>query len=54
MQIFINVGILLGYVSNYAFADLPAHLGWRVMYAAGVLPPVLVAAGVLTMPESPR
>jgi MFS family permease len=41
-------------VSNYAFADLPAHLGWRVMYAAGVLPPVLVAAGVLAMPESPR
>ncbi|XP_066336003.1 polyol transporter 5-like [Miscanthus floridulus] len=54
LDIFINVGILLGYVSNYAFADLPVHLGWRVMYAAGVLPPVLLAAGVLAMPESPR
>ncbi|KAL6654538.1 hypothetical protein ACP70R_008003 [Stipagrostis hirtigluma subsp. patula] len=54
LDIFINVGILLGYVSNYAFAGLPVHLGWRVMYALGVFPPVLVAAGVLMMPESPR
>ena len=51
---FISVCLLLGYVSNYAFAGLPVHLGWRVMYATGVLPPVLLAAGVLAMPESPR
>ncbi|KAG2628240.1 hypothetical protein PVAP13_3KG382100 [Panicum virgatum] len=54
LDMFISVGLLLGYVSNYAFAGLPVHLGWRVMYAAGVLPPVLLAAGVLAMPESPR
>ncbi|CAL4986360.1 unnamed protein product [Urochloa decumbens] len=54
LDICINVGILLGYSSNYAFAGLPVHLGWRVMYAAGVLPPALIAAGVLAMPESPR
>ncbi|KAL6839047.1 hypothetical protein ACP4OV_031101 [Aristida adscensionis] len=54
LDMFVNVGILLSYVSNYAFAGLPVHLGWRVMYAAGVLPPVLLAAGVLAMPESPR
>ena len=55
VQMFISVGLLLSYVSNYAFAGLPVlHLGWRVMYAAGVLPPVLLAAGVLAMPESPR
>ena len=53
-QIFINVGILLGYTSNYALAGLPAHLAWRIMYAIGVLPPVLLAVGVLAMPESPR
>ncbi|KAK3157232.1 hypothetical protein QOZ80_2AG0118010 [Eleusine coracana subsp. coracana] len=41
---FISIGLLLGYVSNYAFASLPTHLGWRVMFAAGVL----------AMPESPR
>ncbi|VAH44392.1 unnamed protein product [Triticum turgidum subsp. durum] len=32
-EVFINVGILLGYVSNYAFARLPFHLSWRVMLA---------------------
>ncbi|TKW01986.1 hypothetical protein SEVIR_8G214700v4 [Setaria viridis] len=54
LDLFISLGLLLSYVSNYAFASLPVHLGWRVMYAAGVLPPVLLAAGVLAMPESPR
>ncbi|CAN6373178.1 unnamed protein product [Urochloa humidicola] len=52
--IFINLGILLSYVSNYAFAGLPVHLGWRVMYGVGVVPPVFIAAGVFFMPESPR
>uniref|UniRef100_A0A0E0RBB1 Major facilitator superfamily (MFS) profile domain-containing protein n=1 Tax=Oryza rufipogon TaxID=4529 RepID=A0A0E0RBB1_ORYRU len=51
---FINVGILLSYVSNYAFAGLPVHLGWRVMFAIGAVPPVFLAAAVLAMPESPR
>ncbi|CAO2146505.1 unnamed protein product [Urochloa humidicola] len=54
LDIFINLGILLSYVSNYAFAGLPVHLGWRVMYAAGAVPPVFIAAGVFFMPESPR
>uniref|UniRef100_A0A0E0MHH5 Major facilitator superfamily (MFS) profile domain-containing protein n=1 Tax=Oryza punctata TaxID=4537 RepID=A0A0E0MHH5_ORYPU len=53
-EIFINAGILLSYVSNYALAGLPLHLGWRVMFAAGVVPPVFLSAGVLAMPESPR
>ncbi|KAF8661136.1 hypothetical protein HU200_057243 [Digitaria exilis] len=42
------------YVSNLAFSGLPAHLSWRVMFAAGVVPPVFLALGTLTMPESPR
>ncbi|CAN6363541.1 unnamed protein product [Urochloa humidicola] len=54
LDMFVNVGILLSYVSNYVFAGLPTHLGWRVMFAAGALPPVFLAAGVLAMPESPR
>uniref|UniRef100_A0A0D9XUH2 Major facilitator superfamily (MFS) profile domain-containing protein n=1 Tax=Leersia perrieri TaxID=77586 RepID=A0A0D9XUH2_9ORYZ len=50
-EIFINAGILLSYVSNYALAGV----GWRAMFAAGVAPPVFLAAGVLAvMPESPR
>ncbi|CAN6381877.1 unnamed protein product [Urochloa humidicola] len=54
LDIFINLGILLSYVSNYAFAGLPVHVGWRVMYGVGVVPPVFIAAGVFFMPESPR
>ncbi|CAL4986349.1 unnamed protein product [Urochloa decumbens] len=45
LDMFINVGVLLSYVSNYVFAGLPAHLGWRVMFAAGALPPAFLAAG---------
>ncbi|KAK3120581.1 hypothetical protein QOZ80_9AG0690350 [Eleusine coracana subsp. coracana] len=46
-EIFVNAGILLSYVSNYALAGLPLHLGWRTMFAAGVAPPAFLAAGVL-------
>ncbi|KAK9165565.1 hypothetical protein Scep_000756 [Stephania cephalantha] len=53
-EVFINAGILLGYVSNFAFSKLPEHLSWRVMLGIGVIPSVLLGFGVLTMPESPR
>ncbi|XVF67375.1 hypothetical protein PTKIN_Ptkin10aG0115800 [Pterospermum kingtungense] len=53
-EVFINGGILLGYVSNYAFSKLPLHLGWRLMLGVGAVPSVLLAIGVLAMPESPR
>ena len=54
LQIFINIGILLGYVSNYFFAKLPVHLGWRFMLGVGAIPSVCLAIGVMAMPESPR
>ncbi|CAL4986365.1 unnamed protein product [Urochloa decumbens] len=54
LNIFINLGVLLSYVSNYTFSGLPVHLGWRLMYGVGVVPPVFIAAGILLMPESPR
>ncbi|XP_074567004.1 polyol transporter 5-like [Curcuma longa] len=53
-EVFINVGILLGYVSNYAFSNLSTSLGWRLMLGVGAVPSVFLAAGVLAMPESPR
>ncbi|KAG6474070.1 hypothetical protein ZIOFF_067994 [Zingiber officinale] len=53
-EVFINVGILLGYVSNYAFSNLRTSLGWRFMLGVGAVPSVFLAAGVLAMPESPR
>ncbi|XP_074312265.1 putative polyol transporter 4 [Silene latifolia] len=53
-EICINVGILLGYVSNYAFSGLPANISWRVMLALGILPSVIVGFALFAIPESPR
>ncbi|KAL5210959.1 hypothetical protein ABZP36_006582 [Zizania latifolia] len=53
-EVFINTGVLLGYVSNFAFYRLPVHISWRAMFLVGAVPPVFLAVGVLAMPESPR
>ncbi|KAF5448780.1 hypothetical protein F2P56_029284 [Juglans regia] len=53
-EVFINGGILLGYVSNYAFSKLPTHLGWRMMLGAGAIPAIIIGLLALGMPESPR
>ncbi|KAL6286637.1 hypothetical protein ACE6H2_011027 [Prunus campanulata] len=53
-EIFINLGILLGYVSNYAFSGLPAHINWRIMLGVGILPSVFIGFALFVIPESPR
>ncbi|KAK4733903.1 hypothetical protein R3W88_008164 [Solanum pinnatisectum] len=53
-EVFINGGVLLCYISNYAFSKLPTKLGWQFMLGIGVIPSVLLGIGVLAMPESPR
>ncbi|WOL17628.1 polyol transporter 5-like [Canna indica] len=53
-EVFINFGILLGYVSNYGFSHLRQSLGWRLMLGVGSIPSVFLGVGVLAMPESPR
>ena len=53
-EVFINFGILLGYVSNYAFSGLPAHISWRIMLAVGILPSVFIGFALFVIPESPR
>ncbi|KAJ0112171.1 hypothetical protein Patl1_02221 [Pistacia atlantica] len=53
-EIFINLGILLGYVSNYAFSGLSEHISWRIMLAVGILPSVFVGFALFIIPESPR
>lgn len=53
-EIFINLGILLGYVSNYAFSGFSAHLSWRIMLGVGILPSVFIAFALFMIPESPR
>ena len=53
-EIFINLGILLGYISNYAFSGLPAHINWRIMLAVGILPSIFIGGALFVIPESPR
>ncbi|EPS63014.1 hypothetical protein M569_11773, partial [Genlisea aurea] len=53
-EVFINVGILLGYVFNYALSGLPTRINWRLMLGFAGIPAIGIAAGVLAMPESPR
>ncbi|KAG5233391.1 polyol transporter [Salix suchowensis] len=53
-EIFINLGILLGYVSNFAFSGLPEHINWRVMLGVGILPSLFIGAALFIIPESPR
>lgn len=53
-EIFINLGILLGYISNYVFSGLPAHINWRIMLGVGLLPSVIIGFALFVIPESPR
>ncbi|KAM0969532.1 hypothetical protein FF1_017788 [Malus domestica] len=53
-EVFINGGILLGYISNYALSGIPQNMNWRLMLGLAALPAIAVALGVLAMPESPR
>ncbi|KAG6658468.1 probable polyol transporter 6 [Carya illinoinensis] len=53
-EVFINVGILLGYISNYTLSSLPQYMNWRLMLGLAAFPAIAVAVGVLAMPESPR
>lgn len=53
-EIFINVGILLGYICSYALSGMPLNLGWRFMLGLGAAPSIFLILGVLLMPESPR
>ncbi|KAK3404658.1 hypothetical protein EUGRSUZ_K00965 [Eucalyptus grandis] len=53
-EIFVNIGILLGYVSNYAFSGLSVHINWRVMLGIGILPSALIGFSLFVIPESPR
>ncbi|XP_043713480.1 probable polyol transporter 6 isoform X3 [Telopea speciosissima] len=53
-ELCITLGILIGYISNYAFAKLPLKLGWRMMLGVAAIPSIGLAFGILKLPESPR
>ncbi|MGI3900670.1 MAG: sugar porter family MFS transporter [Janthinobacterium lividum] len=50
-QLMITTGILVSYLIGYAFA---AGGEWRWMLGLGALPGVILAGGMLALPESPR
>ncbi|AFK18243.1 sugar porter family MFS transporter [Haloferax mediterranei ATCC 33500] len=50
-QLAITVGILSSYFVNYAFADAEQ---WRWMLGTGMVPALVLAVGMVFMPESPR
>ena len=54
-EIFVDLGILLGYLIGFAFQFLSPSFNWRLMLGAGALPALVLALGTLfVLPESPR
>ncbi len=50
-QLAITIGILGSYIVDYAFA---ANGNWQAMVGLGAVPAIILAIGILFMPESPR
>jgi len=50
--IMITGGIVVSYVTDYAFSGLTYN--WRWMFAVGLIPATLFLLGLLFLPESPR
>ncbi|KAI1754741.1 hypothetical protein F4782DRAFT_491366 [Xylaria castorea] len=57
-QMWTAFGVLLGYVADLAFYEVPDHgidgLNWRLMMGSALIPAVIVVALVFFTPESPR
>jgi sugar porter (SP) family MFS transporter len=51
-QLCITIGILVSYLVGFALATVTG--GWRWMLGIGALPGVILAVGMLVLPESPR
>lgn len=54
-EVAINFGILLGFISDFAFLGVGPGWDWRLMLGLGmVMPTILVVLSLTVMPESPR
>ena len=53
-DLFINIGILAGYVVGWALGLGGEASAWRLMLGLGAAPPALILCGLWWMPESPR
>jgi MFS transporter, SP family, galactose:H+ symporter len=51
-QLAITIGILLSYLTGYAFAEAVGT--WRLMFGTGIAPATILFAGMFFVPESPR
>lgn len=51
-QLAITVGILCSYIINYIFTNIEGS--WRWMFGIGFIPALLLAVGMIFLPESPR
>ncbi len=51
-QLMLTLGILLAYLVNFAFSNVPE--GWRWMLGVGAIPGAALAIGMLTVPHTPR
>lgn len=51
-QLMITLGIFMSYCINYIFATFDGS--WRLMFAIGLVPAILLGVGMLFLPESPR
>ncbi|EGD75475.1 hypothetical protein PTSG_06549 [Salpingoeca rosetta] len=53
-EVAINIGILLGFLGGFAFSHLSERIGWRWMLGLGAVPPLIILASLVFLPESPR
>lgn len=54
-QLMITIGIMVAYITNYLFApSVFGIIGWRVMFAFGAVPAVVLGVAMYLLPETPR
>lgn len=53
-QLLVTTGILVSYLSDLGFADNADIECWRMMFFVGIIPAVVLLAGMVLMPETPR
>jgi len=53
-QLMITIGILVSYITDYALSDDNNNESWRWMFLVGLIPALILLAGMFFLPESPR
>lgn len=53
-QLMITIGILVSYITDYWLSDDKDPESWRLMFAIGFIPAIILLVGMLFLPETPR